>query len=244
MQFGTKKSDVVDGQMNDGEFLPYLRNFREGDNEVRFIEEVDDWTAFAEHYTPEAKSFPCTGDRNTCPGCTSDNEKMARASRKYATNVKLVQNDMVLPFRIPMSLAKKLFNRAERNGSITNRDYIVMREGKGLDTEYDLEQGDKSEANLAELRGKSHDIESILKTSYEEVWGDINDKPKKKEVAQEPVQEEKPPFDASGDVEIDEATLRAMSRSDLIALAASNSITVDEDGSKGEILDTILASAE
>ncbi len=237
MQFGTKKSDVVE-VMGDGEFLPYLRNFREGDNEVRFIEEVDDWIAFAEHYTTEGKSFPCTGDRTKCPGCTSEVEKVARASRKYATNVVLVQNNMVLPFRIPMSLAKKLFNRAERNGTITNRDYIVMREGKGLDTEYDLEQGDKSEVNLAELRGKSHDIEGILKTSYEEVWGS-DDEP-----AQAASKEEKPPFDPSGDVEIDETTLRAMSRTDLLALAASNSISVDEDGSKGEILDAILVAAE
>ena len=239
MQFGVKKSEEKVYAGGDGDFLPYLRNFREGDNEVRFIDEVEDWIGFAEHYTPEAKSFPCTGDRNECPGCTSDNEKMARASRKYATNVKLIQNDMVLPFRIPMSLAKKLFNRAERNGTITNRDYIVMREGKGLETEYDLEQGDKSEVNLDDLRAKGHDIEDILRTSYEEVWGGP-DKPAK---AEKPKQEEKPPFDASGDVEIDEESLRAMSRNDLLALAASNSITVDEDGSKGEILDVILVAA-
>lgn len=235
MQFGKKKSEITENTLGDGEFLPYLRNFREGDNEVRFIEEVEDWIGFSEHYTPEGKSFPCTGDRNACPGCTSENEKTSRASRKYATNVKLVENGMVLPFRIPMSLAKKLFNRAERNGTITNRDYIVMREGKGLDTEYDLEQGDKSEVNLADLQEKAHDIEEILRSSYEEVWGVITPKPQ---------ESEKAPFEASGEVEIEEGALRAMSRSDLLTLAADNAIVVDEDGSKGEILDTILAAAK
>ena len=225
MQFGKKKSEVV--EQYDGEFMPYLRNFREGDNEVRFIEEVDDWIAFAEHYTGDQRSFPCTGDRTSCPGCTSDNEKMSRASRKYATNVKLVGNDLVLPFRIPMSLAKKLFNRSERNGTITNRDYIVMREGKGFETEYDLEQGDKHAVDLEALKEQAHDIEGILRSSYEEIWGRV--------------EEDKPPFDEAD--EIEEASLRAMTKDQLIEIAAKNSILINEEGSKASVLDAILAAA-
>jgi hypothetical protein len=231
MQFGTKKADAGTQMADSGEVLKYLRNFREGDNEVRFIDEVDDWISFSEHYSADNKSFPCTMDRSTCPGCTSEIEKVQRASRKYATNVKLVGNGMVLPFRIPMSLAKKLFNRAERNGTITNRDYIVMREGKGLDTEYDLEQGDRGEVDLEALREQAMDIESVLVTAYEEVWG-----PLEKE-------EEEPPFDSSDEVEIDEATIRKMKRDQLIALANDNDIEIDEDGSKKEILDSILEAA-
>lgn len=232
MQFGTKKADVREYQ-EDGDFLPYLRNFREGDNEVRFIQEVDDWIAFGEHYTPENKSFPCNGDRSTCPGCKSDNEKMKRVSRKYACNLQLRSNGMVLPFRIPMTLAKKLFNRAERNGTITNRDYVVMREGKGLDTEYDLEQGDRGEVNLEELNELAHSIEEILVAAYEDVWGPLDSKQEEEEI----------PFDDGGD-EIDEASLRKMTRGNLIDLAAANDIKIDEDGSKKEILDAILEAAE
>ena len=233
MQFGTKKADATTQVVDGGEVLKYLRNFREGDNEVRFIDEVDDWISFSEHYSTDNKSFPCTMNRDSCPGCTSEIEKVQRASRKYATNVKLVSNGMVLPFRIPMSLAKKLFNRAERNGTITNRDYIVMREGKGLDTEYDLEQGDRGEVDLSALREQSMDIEEVLVTAYEEVWGPINQEEKEEEI----------PFDASDDVEIDEATIRQMKRDQLIALATENEIDIDTDGSRKEILETILEAA-
>lgn len=225
MQFGTKKSEVDEYEG------AYLRNFREGDNEVRFIEECDDWIKFSEHYTSDGRSFPCTNDRSTCPGCTSDDEKMSRASRKYATNVRLVGNDMVLPFRIPMSLAKKLFNRSERNGTITNRDYIIMREGKGFETEYDLEQGDKHAVDLVALREQKHDIEEILRNSYEELWG----RPEKEEAV------DKPPFESTD--EIEEARLRAMTKDQLIKIAAKNSIVVNEEGSKASVLDAILAAA-
>ncbi len=233
MQFGTKKADATTQVVDGGEVLKYLRNFREGDNEVRFIDEVDDWISFSEHYSADGKSFPCTLDKQSCPGCTSEIEKVQRASRKYATNVKLVGNGMVLPFRIPMSLAKKLFNRAERNGTITNRDYIVMREGKGLDTEYDLEQGDRGEVDLSALREQSMDIEDVLVTAYEEVWGPINQEEKEEEI----------PFDTSDEVEIDEATIRQMKRDQLIALATENEIDIDTDGSRKEILETILEAA-
>lgn len=245
MQFGTKRSEAKSDFGDSGDFLPYLRNFREGDNIVRFIEEVDDWIAFSEHYAG-GKSFPCTNDRNTCPGCTSEDDKVSRASRKYATNLQLVANDKVLPFRVPMSLAKKLFNRAERNGTITNRDYVVMREGKGLETEYDLEQDEKRSVDLGSLKSQAHDIENILLISYNEVWGvDAQrvEKASKEQVAQEAAQEEKPPFDTGEATVVTEAELRKMTRAQLVTLALAEDIEIDEDGSKEDILDSILELA-
>lgn len=237
MRFGTRKAESK--FTNDNDFLVYLRNFREGDNKVRFIDEIDDWIAFAEHYTAEGKSFPCTMDRDTCPGCTSDDERMQKASRKYATNLLLLSNDLVLPFRVPMSLAKKLFNRAERNGTITNRDYIVMREGKGLSTEYDLEQDDKYPVDLDTLRSKAHDIENVLATAYNDLWGDVKPVEEPKQV------EKKPPFDQSDAEEvISEESLRGMKRSELILIAEKHNIDYDEDGSKREILESILSQAD
>lgn len=243
MKFGTKRSEVSESVEN-GEYKPYLRNFKPGETTVRFIFECDDWIMFWEHFTPEGKSFPCTQERSTCPGCTSDIDSMKRASRKYATNVMLVENNTVLPWRIPVSLSKRLFNRSERNGTITNRDYVIMREGKGLDTEYDVEQDDKYAVELDELRTQAHDIEQVLMTSYNEIWGEEAQKAakaEKEQKAQEAAQEEKPPFDASE--EIDEETLRKMDRSELIQLAKHHDIKIDVDGSKAEILESILESA-
>ena len=243
MKFGTRRADVDDSVEN-GEFTPYLRNFKPGETTVRFLEECDEWLMFWEHFTPEGKSFPCTQDRKSCPGCTSDNEKMAKASRKYATNLMLVENNAVLPWRIPVSLAKRLFNRSERNGTITNRDYVIMREGKGLDTEYDVEQDDKYPVDLPELLKQSIEIESVLRASYNELWseeGQAVQKAEKEQKAREEAQESKPPFDTNE--EIDEADLRKMDKADLIDLADRNGIIVDVDALKGEIIDQIIASA-
>jgi hypothetical protein len=173
MQFGQKKADappLMEGTGN------YLRNFKDGDTVIRFIEEPDDWIVFREHYTTDRKSFPCTEDRDTCPGCTSDIESVQRATRKYGTNLWLVKQDLVLPFRIPMSLAKRVFARAERNeGIITNRDYVVMKSGKGMDTEYDIEADERYNVNLKDLLAKAMDIQEILAESYDEVWGTKED---------------------------------------------------------------------
>jgi hypothetical protein len=166
MRFGTKKSEAPEEFDNDG---LYLRNFKDGEQKVRFLQETDDWIEFREHYTSDRRSFPCTRDKDTCPGCTSDDEDVQRSSRKYATNVHVVKGNYVAPHRIPISLAKRMFARAERNdGTITNRDYIVMRSGKGLETDYDVEADDKYEVNIKALLKDGKDIEEILAKSFEE----------------------------------------------------------------------------
>lgn len=207
MAFGTKKSEQTDEY--DGEILKYLRNFRDGDNVVRFIEEVDDWLAFKEHYNSQKQSYPCSGDKNSCPGCNAETDDERKASRKYGTNLYLPKIKLVLPYRIPMTLAKKMFTRAERNGTITNRDWIVIRAGKGFDTEYDVEQDEKYPLNLDEIAKDALDIEDVLQTMYGEVWGTADD-----------VEPALPAEDA----DVTEDDIRAMSKAALIRLAKREDI--------------------
>lgn len=165
MRFGTKKSEVEE---SDSDGL-YLRNFKDGDTKVRFLQETDDWIEFREHYTADKKSYPCTRDKDTCPGCNSASEDEARSSRKYACNVHVIKGNYVAPYRIPISLAKKMFTRSERNeGTITNRDYVVIRSGKFLETEYDVEGDDTYKVDIKALLKDGQDIEEILAKSFEE----------------------------------------------------------------------------
>jgi hypothetical protein len=166
MKFGQRKAEAPDEVDNDG---LYLRNFKDGEMKVRFLQETDDWIEFREHYTADRRSFPCTREKDSCPGCTSTDEDVQRSSRKYATNVHIIKGNYVAPYRIPITLAKRMFARAERNeGTITNRDYIVMRSGKGLETDYDVEADDKYEVNTKALLKDGKDIEEILAKSFEE----------------------------------------------------------------------------
>ena len=147
MRFSTKRGDASDADSN----LTYLRGFKAGNTTVRFLQEMEEWDKYREHYTLDGKMFPCIKTEGTCPGCTSNNEKVSKSSRKYATNVFLVDTGQVLPFKIPITLAKLLENRADRNGgTLLNRDYVVMRSGSGMDTSYDVDTDEKYVIDVAE----------------------------------------------------------------------------------------------
>lgn len=169
MKFGKKYSEAKD-DFSGGN---YLRSFKEGESTVRFLQEQDDWTVFREHFTVDGKSFPCwEEDKLHCPGCSSDNEKVAKSSRRYACYVYRKDWDAVVPYRIPVVLARRLTTRFERNdGSATNRDYTVIRTGKGLDTDYDVEQEDKYAVDIEAKMTGVVPIEDILEESFIEVWG-------------------------------------------------------------------------
>lgn len=203
MAFGKKKSEIQDDY--DGEILKYLRNFRDGDNVVRFIDEVDEWIAYKEHFTADKKGYPCSQVAD-CPGCNAETEDERKASRKYATNVYIPSVKLVLPYRVPITVAKKMFTRAERNGTITNRDWVVIRSGKGYDTEYDIEQDEKYAVDLNVLRSEALDIEEVFQAMYEDVWG-------------KPEQKSEPKADKSDDEEISEEEIFDMSIGELKALA-------------------------
>lgn len=237
MRFGTRKADVV--EIESDSFNPYLRNLKTGDTIVRFLEDPDEWISYREHFL-EKRSFPCTQD-DSCKGC----EEGDKSKRKYATNLYLVEAGLVLPFKLPVTLAKKMFLRAERNdGVVTDRDFILIRQGEGMNTEYEVDPDDRSKRDIRTLLKDKEDIEAILVSSYEEMWGSVDsEKPKKSKKSKDSWDEpgdETAPWEKD---ELDEADVRKMTRVNLIKLAKNHDIDVDRDGSKAEILDTILTTA-
>lgn len=238
MVFGTRKADAPER----GNGI-YLRRFKKGETRVRFLYETDDWTEYWEHFTPDKKSFPCTEDRTTCPGCTSDNENVAKASRKYATQVLMVKTNQVVPFVIPVSLADALGRRAERNeGKITTRDYAIMRSGDGFDTEYDVDQEAAYPVDLDELRAKiSVEIQDCFRESYNAVWGtDAKPAAQTAETAQPDSADTA--ASAATDTVLTEAKIRAMERSGLRDLCDQHSLAYDSTDTKSELVEKLLAS--
>lgn len=234
MTFGVRAKDAPEPDFEGS----YLRSFRAGDTTVRFCEEVPDWIMFWEHYNSDQKSYPCTGDRRTCPGCNSEDEREKKASRKYGSTVKLIERDQFMPVRIPVSVYKKMVTRMERNdGTILNRDYIIIKEGKGLDTEYDVEADRVYKIPEKELTSNIFDMESILQTMFNEIWPELaedKDEQKPAKVAE------------SQDEEISLTDLKKMGIRDLRALARKHGVESDicELGTKPELIDAILAIAE
>lgn len=259
MQFGKKKKDAPERGSG-----TYLRRFQKGETKVRFLDEPDEWIEYWEHFTPDRKSFPCTEERDSCPGCTHDNEAIRKASRKYATQLLLVKQQQVLPFIVPISLADRLSARAEKNGgTLINRDYAVMRSGDGFDTEYDVDQEDKYPVDVAALRSKiTLDIQDCFKDAFTAVWGTLDAKGSPSDIADTHTPgDENPPTEpaanqdagesedagvvvteatADGAVVLTEAKIRAMEKPELRDLCDTAGLKYDSDETKSELIEKLL----
>jgi len=132
---------------------------------------------------------------------------------------------------MPVTLANRLQTRSERNdGTIMNRDYVVIKTGEGLDTEYDVENGDKYEISGSH---SLYDIEDMLEQAFIDGAGMT---PEESTTAHKvvPEEEEKAPFSeppvqsASEDDEdfITEEAVRAMNMVQLLNLMLEEKMSV------------------
>src|SRR5580765_1006110 len=98
MKFGIRAAEST--STTDGD---YIRYFKKGETRLRFLEEVGDWTEYWAHFNAsKQRDYPCTGDRKTCPGCNSENEREAKASKRFLTNA--VHEGFVNLYKVPASL--------------------------------------------------------------------------------------------------------------------------------------------
>jgi hypothetical protein len=148
----------------------------------------------------------------------------------------------------------RLVTRSERNGgTIIDRDYIISRSGKGLETEYDVDPGDRYVVDVDSYGQHLKDINKMLQQSFEEAWGSISDydgssKTKVEAKVEETKVDDIPPSKKAVEknnaavVEvIDEATVRAMDLSKLIKLSAEAGVDITNVETREQIIDVLLA---
>ena len=221
-----------------GDFIRYLK---EGTTTFRILQEPDEWTYYWEHFSPAGFSFPCPrgkdDPKDMCPGCSSDNEKMAKVSRKIAFNILNSFNgtEYVNAFKIGPMVSDKLDNRYKRFGTVTDRDYTITKYKTGQDRwDFDVEGGTPTPIDLRKEDWK--DIEALLQQAWDDAWGDPNQAQANLQASSTPAvatpavtsktgrvtiaatpkpQPEEPPFEEA-EVEYKEADLRAMDRDLLI----------------------------
>jgi hypothetical protein len=176
MKFGAPIADKPFGDsFGDGD---YLRTFKEGPSLVRFIYPLTSsgWIGYYEHYNPAtSRSVPCKrtpdGDSSDCEACNSDDKNFRYAGRKVATNLHLIDKDIVLPIKMSQRLYEQIERKAERDeGDVTKRDYLITRTGKDQGTVYDVDREDVYEADLKALQAKAADVQEIIGSQYEEYW--------------------------------------------------------------------------
>lgn len=235
MRFGKSAQEAAEeaSRGGGGDFIRYLK---EGSTTIRILQEPDEWLYYWEHFSPSGFSFPCLSeDRDNCPGCSSDNEKMKKASRKIAFNVLVSFNgtEYINAFKIGPMVSEKLENRYKRFDTITDRDYTITKYKTSNDRwDFDVEGGTPTPVDLHKDEWK--DIEALLAQSYEDAWGDpqkaeANTKaadaaakepavasPPSGRMKIDPAQSEEPPFESEKAYK--EADLRRMDPIDLLTL--------------------------
>jgi hypothetical protein len=188
--FGTKATrEEIEKAGEGGGYENSIWGFRGGSTTVRFLEELGnkEWTSYWEHYDGlKRKYFPCPGKDQGCPGCEAGN----KASKKYLVNllVQSADDEKVKPgyvnlYKIPASLVSKAMRRVDRYDTICDRDYEVIRIGQGMDTEYDMETGDKGYVDIDQYVEQFTDHEAALQTAWESYAGKPEPKTKPKAAA-------------------------------------------------------------
>ena len=172
MRFGKSAEEAEQEPTRGGGAGGFMKYMKDGDNYLHIVDEPDKWLYYWEHYNPGGYPFPCTNERDTCPGCTSDNEKMKKASRRIALNA--FDGEYTNVWKIPKTVADKLKNRSERLGTITDRPYTITRlkdgTGEKARYDYDVEGGDKQPLP-DEVNDHVRNPEELLAQAYDEAWG-------------------------------------------------------------------------
>lgn len=184
MKFGTRAAAFPEpNTSNDGDV--WVRTFSQPSTVIRIAEDAyydeekgrevegtEAWYKELEHYDRAGfrRSFPCPVPHGTpkekCPGCTHPDEEVRRRTAKWYFNA-LDDKDYLRVYKIGVKLLRKFKLREQRIGTVSDRDYEVIRSGKDFnEIEYDLEAGDKGPRD--KMPEKLHDIPEILSRSWQE----------------------------------------------------------------------------
>lgn len=225
---------------------------------VRFLTEPEEWFFYREHFRQDVKFFPCV-DRN-CPGCNDSDDQITRRSRRFLANALDVEQGVVVPLKLPLDLANRLFSRYERYGTLTDRDYILMRAGQGLNTTYDLDTMEPKEVDIS--RYELIDCKALLVQQYEDAFGtsmeggpevDNDDGKEKSDAADPHKKSDNIPSESSRSSEeddggdtISEDEMLELTHNELYDLAQKLGIQVNkgEEATRQEIVNDIFAQAQ
>lgn len=174
MQFGVRKAEAPEYDPESaGGGGSYIKYFKDNQTTLRFLQPINDWTEVWMHFSAaKSRDYPCTGDRSTCPGCTSDNEREAKASKRYIVNALSPATGYVDLWKIPFSIIDDLMRQEEKWGTIRDRDYTVIKSKNNAgQTGYSVDREDPDKMDLEPFASKMKDHQEALADAFREVWG-------------------------------------------------------------------------
>lgn len=270
MQFGVKQgvAPVYDPESGSSGGGSYIKYFKDSETRLRFLEKISDWTEIWMHFSQsKSRDYPCTGERSTCPGCNHENEKEAKASKRYIVNALSPKSGYVDLWKIPVSIIDDLLRLEAADGSIMKRDYTILKFQKDNGTKYSVDKEDRDALDLDEYIKLSKDHQEALADAFREVWGglpeedgytggDLYEAPITRQgylrlATPEPAPKQEfpdvPPTEPASQQdedsqELTEAQLRAMDADQVIEVYKMARVPVPAFSDKDELVDKLIAA--
>lgn len=159
-----KKASEYEKEREDASDEVWIKGFRDGETRIHFLDEPDDFVTYREHYEEAIGYFPCSEEPD-CVGCKDDSPKVRDRSRKFAFHALNSESSQQI-FKVGSRLQRTLKSKAQRLKTICDRDYTVIRSGKGMETTYDMESGDAYESSFDPKAEPLYDIGALLARRY------------------------------------------------------------------------------
>lgn len=157
-------------------FISYVPD---GTTIYRFLIEPDEWMVYREFYDQSKSRFFPVSDAYETP-------KKANVSKRALTAALVVEDDEVVPLKIPMMAYSDLLGYYERYGTLLDRDYEITKRGSGLKTNYKAYPCDVMKRPLSKY--EAPDLHDALESWARDAVAEYSD-----EVVDDDDEEDEPP---------------------------------------------------
>lgn len=217
-----------------GSTTTYIKFVPEDGLVVRFLTEPEEWFGYQEYYDAENKMYVPMTEGEILPDGV-------RPAFRYLTNALIVNEDTVVPLKLPKTLANLLMISYEKHNTLQDRNYELDKHGTGIDTTYVSTPEAPSKLNLSKY--DLHDLNEVLESTRRLAEGaDPFESESTTIVDKDDIDE-----DNSSDqdhITLSEDDLDEMSVSELQQVAAQLQIPFEENVKRAELVDIIIEGAE
>lgn len=149
---------------------------------VRFLHEPEEWVKYREYYSEntEPRFFPDVEGMD--PDFVADLDKPAT---RYLACAVDVEENQVIPIKMPKSLVESLMKKYDKFGTILDRDYELVKDGEGFDTSYEAIPEAPKRRNMSKF-----EVLDLL---------DVLEQQVPKEISGDSDEDDDPPFDTDDD---------------------------------------------
>lgn len=175
-RYGSSDELAADSKRSES-FINFLPK---GESSYRFLTEPDQWETYYEFYHQEnKKTYPSFKALSHVipPGANI-------SRRALAVAIEAENPDEVIKLKLPITVFEDLWGHYERNGTLLDRDYDIIKSGEGINTRYKVYPGDQSKRSVKKYADDIPDLEEVIEDwaqrSLDELVGSDDEAPRQR----------------------------------------------------------------